>query len=111
MIRNRTNDEQQSGEVRHESKVKPSAVRRSVSVHPTDPNEVSLNKRTNNYRTASFTTTVEYTNYCSRTVYLKTQANVPFAIERNRVSVPVGETRPHLEVVHTYTLHTPDSIS
>ncbi len=52
--------------------------------------------------TAGLSISYEYTNYTKHDLYLKTQANVPFVIEPNRVSAQQGDRQPHLEIKTIY---------
>ena len=52
--------------------------------------------------TAGLSISHEYTNYTKHDLYLKTQANVPFVIEPNRVSQQQGNRQPHLEIKTVY---------
>lgn len=52
--------------------------------------------------TAGLSISHEYTNYTAHDLYLKTQANVPFVIEPNRITAPQGQRTPHFEVKTIY---------
>lgn len=60
------------------------------------------------YKTASLTITSEYSNYTGMMIYIKTQNNIPFAVDPNTRTACVDETRPNLEIKMTYRIHNND---
>ena len=63
------------------------------------------------YRTASLTITADYSNYTGNIVYVKTQNNIPFAVDPNLMTVKSPEEpNPHLEIKITYTIRNNEGI-
>lgn len=70
------------------------------------PESTYVDGRAISQNTAGFIITAEYTNYMQTTLYLKTQANVPFALEPNTLVVSSENPHPHLEIKLSYRLQT-----
>lgn len=69
-----------------------------------------LNTTSSSFNTSGVSITVDFTNWTNRTIYLKTQTNVPIAIEPSMNTLS-RDPQPHLEVRITYTLKTNGSFA
>lgn len=64
------------------------------------------------YCTASLTITADYSNYTGNILYVKTQNNIPFAVDPNLITAKSPEEpSPHLEIKITYTIRNSEGIS
>lgn len=63
----------------------------------------------NNYPAGTVNIRQEFTNYSHSSIYMKSQANIPFVVEPNRLGGS-DESREHLEIKQIYEVTTPESI-
>ena len=63
-----------------------------------------------NYKTASLSINTEYSNFTGVMIYVKTQNNIPFAVDPNFRTASTDEPRANFEIKITYRLHNNDGI-
>lgn len=78
---------------------------------PVAPTETTYHSSSQaNYRAGGLNITAEYTNYGKSPTYIKTQNNIPFCIDVNKLTTSTEEKRDHLEVKMVYEIKSNDGI-